>query len=103
MSEFNLETQSSISAWGEETFGPVASASVLVERARLEFDELAEAVGQMDNAAVGHEIADILILLYRVATLHGCDVDEMVQAKMRINRGREWVRTGDGTGRHVKR
>lgn len=96
------ETQETISAWGEETFGPVTSPSVLVDRARLELEELAEAVGQADDDAVGHEIADILILLYRVATLHNCDIEEMVQAKMRINRGRTWVRKGDGTGRHVK-
>ena len=96
------ETQATISAWGEETFGPVTSPSVLIDRARLEFDELAEAVGERDSDAVGHEIADILILLYRVATLHGCDIDDVVQSKMKINRGRTWVRKGDGTGRHVK-
>ena len=96
------ETQHTIAAWGEETFGPVASASVLVERARLEFDELADAVRENDDAAVAQEIADILILLYRVATLHNAEVDQAVQAKMKVNRARTWVRNGDGTGRHVK-
>ena len=71
---------------------------MLVDRARLEFDELVEAVGQQDDESVGQEIADILILLYRVATLHNRDIDEIVQAKMRINRARTWVRKGDTAG-----
>ena len=96
------EDQWTIAGWGEETFGPVTHPEVLVDRARLEFDELREAVLQGDTREIAHEIADILILLYRVGTLAGCDIDQAVDEKMAINRARRWIRKGDGTGRHVK-
>jgi NTP pyrophosphatase (non-canonical NTP hydrolase) len=95
------ETQQTVTAWAEETFGPVSATTVLVDRAQLEMDELAEAVAGQDQQAVGQEIADILILLYRLATLHGCDIDEIVTTKMQINRTRRWTKKGDGTGRHI--
>lgn len=96
------EDQWSIAAWGEETFGPAAHPEVLVDRAALEFDELREATRNGNAAEVAHEIADILILLYRVGTIFGCDVQKAVAEKMAINRNRRWIRKGDGTGRHVK-
>ena len=96
------ETQQSVTAWGEETFGPVSSPAVLVARAALEMRELEEAAEQNDPKAVGQELADVLIILYRVATLHNLDINAIVDEKMRINRARRWVRKGDGTGRHVE-
>jgi NTP pyrophosphatase (non-canonical NTP hydrolase) len=96
------EDQWSISAWGEETFGPAKHPEVLVDRAVLEFDELREATRNGHADDVAHEIADILILLYRVGTIFGCDVQKAVAEKMAINRKRRWIRKGDGTGRHVK-
>jgi hypothetical protein len=89
------EDQWSISAWGEETFGPAKHPEVLVDRAVLEFDELREATRNGHADDVAHEIADILILLYRVGT-------QAVAEKMAINRRRRWIRKGDGTGRHAK-
>jgi NTP pyrophosphatase (non-canonical NTP hydrolase) len=96
------EDQYTISAWGEETFGPATHPEALVDRARLEFDELREAVLAGDAREIAHEIADILILLYRVGTIAGCDINQAVAEKMAINRARRWIKKGDGTGRHVK-
>ncbi len=96
------EDQHSVTAWGEETFGPAPSPAVLVARAALEMRELQEAVEQNDSEAVGQELADVLIILYRVATIHNLDINTIVDQKMRINRARRWLRKGDGTGRHVK-
>ena len=96
------EDQSSVSAWGEETFGPATGPDVLVVRAQVEMDELLEAVRSGDHGEVALEVADVFILLYRVATLCGVDVDAAVARKMQINRKRRWRRKGDGTGSHIK-
>lgn len=96
------ETQYSVTAWGEETFGPCTSPAVLVARAALEMRELEEAAQQNDAKEVGHELADVLIILYRVATLYNLDINAIIDDKMRINRARRWERKGDGTGRHIK-
>lgn len=96
------EDQKSVTDWGEETFGPATGPEVLVARALLEMDELLEAVRAGDHAEAALETADVFILLYRMATLCGFDVDEAVARKMQINRKRRWQRKGDGTGRHIK-
>lgn len=98
----SVEDQKSITIWGEETFGPAANPAVLVARARVEMDELLEAVEAGDHAEAALETADVFILLYRVATLCGFEVDEAVARKMAINRARRWTCKGDGTGSHIK-
>lgn len=95
------ETQRSMCDWAEQTFGPVADPVSLVERALLEMQELGEAVDQRDIGEIGKEAADVLILLYRLADQFDLDLDQEVQAKMEINRSRNWVSKGDGTGSHV--
>ena len=96
------EDQWTIAAWGEETFGPAMHPEALVDRARIEFDELREAVVNGEAQEIAHEIADIFILLYRVGAIAGCDVNQAVVEKMSINRARRWIKKGDGTGHHVK-
>lgn len=97
------ETSKSIFDWCHEIFGPVADLNRIVARAKLEFDELAEAVAEGHSVDdIIAEAADVVILLNRLAGLHGRELSEAVDAKMAINRGRTWTRNGDGTGRHVK-
>lgn len=98
----STEDQKSVTAWGEETFGPATGPAVLVARAQQEMEELLEAVQAGDHAGAALETADVFILLYRVATLCGFDVHEAVTRKMAINRGRRWARKGDGTGSHIR-
>ncbi|MGE0044699.1 MAG: nucleotide pyrophosphohydrolase [Hyphomonadaceae bacterium] len=95
------ETSASIAAWGGETFGPVADFTVLVQRARGEFDELERAVGAGDAEEIGAEAADVVILLHRLCGLLGVELSEQVDSKMQINRARRWIASGDGVGRHT--
>lgn len=95
------ETQKTIAAWGEATFGPAANPFDLVARAQQELSELADAVKQQDSREAAMETADVMILLYRLAEDLGYDLDQSVSEKMAINRARKWVRAGDGTGKHV--
>lgn len=96
------DTQKSISIWAEETFGPATNPTVLVERARIELDELFEAVQAADRDEIGKETADIVILLMRVLEQYGLDFQTELDSKMAINRQRKWKAKGDGTGSHIK-
>ncbi len=95
------ETQQTVAAWGEDTFGPVADPSTLVERAVTEMTELKEAAGAADPEAMAAEAADVVILLYRLAATQGFDLARAVDEKMHVNRSRRWRSAGDGTGRHL--
>ena len=96
------ESQATVTAWGEETFGPAPELSRLVERAAVEMDELVEAAqaGDIEEAAL--EAADVLILLFRYAEKNGFDLLDAVDRKMAVNRSRQWLPAGDGTGKHIK-
>jgi NTP pyrophosphatase (non-canonical NTP hydrolase) len=96
------ETSASIAAWADETFGPAKDLSVLIDRAQQEFAELTAAVAAGENNDIAAEAADIVILLHRLAHLSGADLTAAVDAKMSINRSRQWVRAGNGVGRHIK-
>jgi NTP pyrophosphatase (non-canonical NTP hydrolase) len=96
------ESSASIAAWGEATFGPVRDHAVLVTRARAELDELVEALTAGQSAEALAEAADIVILLHRLAHELGGDLAAAVDAKMQINRSRQWRATDGGVGAHIK-
>lgn len=96
------ESQHSVTAWAEETFGPVIDSVVLVDRAMVEMQELREAVINKDTPEIGKETADVLILLYRLLSNNGLDASDVVTSKMAENRKRHWQSKGDGTGSHIK-
>lgn len=95
------ETSQTIREWGDATFGAPSDLTVLVQRARVEMDELEEALRAGDTNEAGREAADVVILLHRIAGILGRDLYEQVDAKMAINRARTWKAAGDGTGGHV--
>jgi NTP pyrophosphatase (non-canonical NTP hydrolase) len=95
------ENQTSIAEWAEEAFGPVSDYSALVKRASLELIELEQAVYDGSKDEIANEIADVMILLYRLAELNKIDLAAAINKKMTINRKRRWLKSGDGTGRHV--
>jgi NTP pyrophosphatase (non-canonical NTP hydrolase) len=94
------ETSASIAQWGAETFGEVGDFAVLIRRARAEFEELDAAVRAGDADEIGREAADVVILLHRLVGLLGKDLAEEVDAKMYVNRNRQWRLSGDGVGQH---
>ena len=97
------ETQASISQWADGTFGPAGSNARAVARANREMSELLEHVTTDDrHPEAAEEVADIVIVLYRVATRLGVDLHGLIDEKMATNRARKWRLDGTGHGYHVK-
>lgn len=95
------ESQESISQWIEETFGPVGSNARVAARANEEMAELLRTVTiQDDHPEIAEELADLVIVLYRLATRVGADLHSEIDRKMGVNRARKWVTDGSGCGYH---
>lgn len=96
------ETQETISQWAEETFGPASSNARVAARANEEMSELLRKLTtDDDHEDAPVEIADVVIVLYRLAARMGVDLHELINSKMAINREREWV-LDEGHGYHVR-
>ncbi len=97
------ETQRSISDWADQTFGPVSSNMRIAARANEEMAELLRALSTDDsNWQAVSEIADIVIVLFRLADTLGIDLLNQVDKKMMINRSRQWKQDGSGHGYHLR-
>lgn len=98
------ETQSTISKWAETTFGTASSNARVAARANEEMAELLRVLTADDTnvADASKEIADVFIVLYRLADRMGVDIHEVIDQKMAVNRAREWKRDGTGHGYHVR-
>jgi NTP pyrophosphatase (non-canonical NTP hydrolase) len=95
------ENQWSISEWAEETFGPAGSTARVAARANEEMAELLRHLTTDErHPKAAEEVADIYIVLCRVASRLGIDIQDEVDRKMAINRAREWRLDGTGHGYH---
>lgn len=97
------ETQATISAWAEKTFGAAGSNARAVARANREMAELLEHVTSDErHPEAAEEIADVVIVLSRVMTRLGVDLQGEIDRKMTVNRARKWRLDGTGHGYHVE-
>lgn len=97
------ETQESITQWANETFGPPASNMRVAARANEEMAELLRVLSVDDHhAKAAEEIADVVIVLSRLASSLSVDIQEEIDKKMAINRQREWKLDKTGHGYHVR-
>lgn len=96
-----METQATIAEWAHSV-GIDAEPVRAVERAQEEMDEALDEVrdGNLDKASV--ELADVVICLYVAASKMGVDLQSEIDAKMKINRAREWRKDQTGCVYHVK-
>lgn len=95
------ETSAGIAAWGDAAFGPARDLFVLTARARQELNEVEAAIATAAPADIAQEAADVAILLHRLVGLLGKELADEVDAKMSINRQRQWRQSGDGVGQHI--
>lgn len=99
----HAETQESVTAWANETFGVAKSNARIAARANEEMAELLRALTADDaNPAAAAEVADVVIVLYRLASYLGVDLMREIDAKMAINRARAWAKDASGHGYHVR-
>lgn len=97
------ENQATITAWASATFGRVRSNARVAARANEEMAELLRAIAESESSrGAPAEIADVVIVLYRLASELGVDLHDEIDHKMAINRARRWQQTGDGHGYHVR-
>lgn len=98
-----VETQDSIAAWANETFGAVGSNARVAARANEEMAELLRALTADDySKKADSEAADVVIVLFRLAWRMGFDLLEEVDRKMAVNRTRVWALDNTGHGYHVR-
>ena len=94
-----METPKSITEWAIDTFGRLDEQTVAL-RMNKEVSELLTAL-HTHSLGTPEEIADIAIMLFQVAYLHGIDLQAEVDRKMAINRARSWERGPSGDWQHA--
>lgn len=110
-----VDLDGTVDRWATRTFGPLAPGRAGIEstwsRLQCEIDELGDAVrlamlpGDGDDgirAQLRLEIADVRILLARLAVALGTTTTDAALDKHEINRQRAWHPTGDGHGFHCR-
>lgn len=94
------ETQATITAWQEATFGKTTFEAAY-ERAWKEIVEMDAAAAEDQRHLVAKELPDVYITLCRVADKLGVDLHAAVDAKMVVNRARVWIVDATGNGQHA--
>lgn len=98
-----MSIQKEISDWATSTFGEAGSNMRVASRANEEMSELIAALSKDDNhPKASEEMADVVIIFYRLAERLGVDLHNEIARKMEINRNRTWERDGSGHGYHRK-
>ncbi len=97
------QTQRAVSDWADKAFGPASSNARVAASANEEMAELLRALTSNDfHPKAGEEIADIVIVLCRLATRLDVDIHMAIAAKMAVNRARRGDVDKDGHGYHVR-
>lgn len=97
------ENQVSIALWAGQTFGEAGSNARVAARSNEEMAELLRKLTVDDaHSEAPEEIADVVIVLFRLAERMGVDLLAEIDAKMKINRARVWRTDGSGHGYHVR-
>lgn len=98
-----LEDQKTISEWAEKQFGPVLSNARVAARANEEMAKLLRALTANDSDPKAlEEVADVAIVLFRLADKLGGDLMDEVNRKMSRNRLRKWEQDSTGRGYHIR-
>ena len=95
------ETQKTITEWSRETFGKNIELIDIAVKANEEMAELLASV-LTRNSPVGEEIADVIIVLMRLATEAGTNVVDDINNKMKANRQRKWNPKGEKPYQHLE-
>lgn len=106
-----METQQSITAWAEGTFGP-SHPAVIAARMNKEVAELVSGLAAHARLevsdieptaldAIREECADVGVMLLQVCEKLGVDLQTAINYKMAVNRSRVWAKSATGDFQHV--
>lgn len=97
-----METQETITAWAQATFGEPPTPCALVARLNEEMAELVSVAAQVFYSVddMVSECADVYIVLCQITAWYGRSLQAAVDQKMRVNRARKWKVTSEGLGQH---
>lgn len=87
-----------IHSWANTTFPERTDNSMYLKM----YSEIAEMI-EADDAHVGGELADLMIMLLDFGKRKGLDLEHEIRQKMAINRERVWAKNKLGAYSHVKR
>lgn len=107
-----METQQSITAWADGTFGP-SHPAVIAARMNVEVAELVSGLSTVARLEVSdidpntldalrEECADVGVMLFQVCEKLGVDLQAAINYKMGVNRSRSWAKTASGHYQHVE-
>ena len=96
------ETQETIEAWREATFGPcdLDPEQALLNALNRFGEEVDELMDEDEPAKMAGELADVYLTLCGIASRLGVDLHDEVDRKMGVNRGRKWRKGAVGHGYH---
>jgi hypothetical protein len=98
------ETQHTVAAWAEQTFGPAQSDLRVATRVHEELLELQNAVlAGLPDEKIREEAADVAICLYRLGAVLGADLDRRIQSALMMGMAKELVPENDSPARAVMR
>lgn len=79
--------------WADKVFPDRTPSSAFLKF----FREIGELI---DDPTKADEYADICIMLFDLAKMHGVDLAAAIRDKMKVNRGRTWAKGAFGTYQH---
>lgn len=97
------DTQAKVNKWQHETFGDHdKSPGPIVDKFEEEVNELVDAVMAGDLYDIQTELADVVIILCRIADRYSIDIEKAVLIKLAINQKRIWKQDEGGTFSHIE-
>lgn len=87
------ELTTEIVAWADSAFPKRTVQSALIKF----FSEIGELA---DDPSKSGEYADVCILVFDLAAMHGVDLAQAIRDKLAVNKGRDWVEMPTGVFRH---
>ena len=97
-----IKLQEEVTQWADEVFPDRNIHTCIHKLTAEEFPEFLITIAHDDSVAARGEIADVLFLMFDIASFLNIDVEQAVREKLEINKKRKWQPTKAGVYKHVK-
>jgi NTP pyrophosphatase (non-canonical NTP hydrolase) len=97
-----MTLQKQVLTWAEGQFGRKPEIAIAI-RGNKEMAELVSTIANgLTKKSIGEECADVAFFLIQICEKNGFDLMKEVEAKLVINRKRQWAKGSDGSDQHVE-